>query len=101
MSEPPRELVGRWSDVSAAHAPRGCLGGRCNLSAIRLRALRVWRSHWSSRSPEYLVSLKITSYTVNCTPSTRVAASDRWRRPSRAGTAPHAGRHGPTPDAAG
>jgi hypothetical protein len=32
---------------------------------------------------------------------TRVAAPDRWRRPSRAGTAPHAGRHGPTPDAAG
>src|SRR5215211_1896169 len=36
---------------------------------MRLTGFRVWRSHWSSRPPVYLALLKITSYTVNCTPS--------------------------------
>src|SRR2546430_7773492 len=36
---------------------------------MRLTGLRVSRSHWSSHSPECLFSLKITSYTLNCTPS--------------------------------
>src|SRR4029453_5110429 len=52
---------------------------------MRLTGLRVSRSHWSSHSPECLFSLKITSYTLHCTPSARAltasqdtASSDGW-----------------------
>src|SRR5678816_1349180 len=60
-----------WSAASATHARLKCPADWCSPSRVRLTGLRVSHSHWSSHSPECLFSLKITSYTLNCTPSPR------------------------------
>src|SRR5262249_31430400 len=59
-----------WSAVVANHVRREYPLDQYNLSAVRPRERRVSCCHWPSLAP--LVSRKrITSYTVNCTPSQR------------------------------